>query len=409
MSDTQYNTLIPLSLAHSFGHITSVVLRYFKSKFPEGYFQTEYVNTQMSYSGLLQIKSDVMKLKKKKPILVVNPIIDFNDMPEYINNSILNSTFIEVFDSRRPPYNLMGVFQDYEKNIYLDGKVSRYKIRYEFTIILETDMQALNICNYLMSIFRHEHPFSMKTMTEIEVPNFIINQISSDSELPIINPDNNTRGVFLTYLNSNSKYPFLYKFQSSTGHEQYFIYADNTLTMIFNDKPNLERASRNNMVKGNAMITETLSVEFNTISTLYYMSNYQPTEITNNINDLITNTTITIAQIPVDMLTKVNEEGWQLYSTALYTLKESIEDHISVKELLDNDIIKCIEYNAANGLDNSIFIDIHVVNDDGELVDDSYYIDWTTYELITLNGDMEKIYRLAIYINNEYVNFIKKG
>jgi hypothetical protein len=248
MAETQFNTLIPLSLAHNFGYVTSIVLKYFKSKFPEGYFKTEYVNTQMSYMGLVQIKSDIMKLKKQKPILVINPVIDFNDMPEFINNNILNSTFIEVFDNRRPSYNLMGVFQDYTKNIYLDGKVSRYKIRYEFIIILETDMQALNICNYLMSIFRHEHPFSMKQMTEIEVPNFIINQISSDSGLPILNPADNTRGAFLTYLNSNSKYPFLYKFQTSTGNEKYFLYADTTLNLLFNEKPHIEKASRNNMV-----------------------------------------------------------------------------------------------------------------------------------------------------------------
>jgi hypothetical protein len=145
MPDTQFSTLIPLSLAHNFGYITSIVIKYFKSKFPEGYFKTEFVNTQMSYAGMLHIKSDIMKLKKSKPILVVNPIIDFNDMPEFINNNILNSTFIEVYDSRRPSYNLMSVFQDYEKNMYLDGKISRYRIRYEFTIILETDMQFSHV------------------------------------------------------------------------------------------------------------------------------------------------------------------------------------------------------------------------------------------------------------------------
>jgi hypothetical protein len=157
------------------------------------------------------------------------------------------------------------------------------------------------------------------------------------------------------------------------------------------------------------MITENLTVEFNTISTFYYMSNYQPTEISNNITDLITNTTITIAQIPVDILTKVNEQGWQLYSTALYTLDSSDVDRRQIKELLDSDIIKCIDYNKVNGIDNSIFLDIHVVNDDGELVADSYNIDWNTYELITRNGNIDKIYRLAIYVNNNYVNLMKQG
>lgn len=405
---TQYRTLVPISLAHSFGNITAIVLKYFKSKFPEGYFNKEFINTEMSLNGIRRIRDDIMKIKAQAPILIVNPIIDFNDMPEFINNGIMNSTFIEIYDNRRPDYDLMGIFQDYMKEIYLQGKVSRYRIKYDISIILKTDMQAINLCNYLMSVFRHEHPFRMDKMTEIETPNFIIDQISIDSELPIIDPDTESRGAFLTYLNSNSKYPFLYKFQSSTGNTRYFLYADNTLTLLFNDKPNMERSSRNNMIKGNATVTESLSVDFNTISTFYYTSGNEPITPVPDLNDIITNTSIVIEQIPMISLSKVNERGWQLYSTVLYTLENSAEDRSLIKELLDKDIINCIEYNTVNGIDNNIFIEMQIVNDDGPLPVDKYTIDWNTYELITLDGNIEQTHRMAIYVDNDYVNMLKK-
>lgn len=408
MSKTQYRTLVPISLAHSFGTITSIVIDYFKSKFPENYFKREFVNTEMSLNGLRKIRSDIMRVKAHKPILIVQPVIDFNDMPEFINNNIMNSTLIEIYDNRRPSYDLMGVFQDYERDIYLQAKVSRYKIRYEFTIILETDMQAINVCNYLMSTIRHEHPFRMGKMTEIEVPNFIINQLSSDSEIPIINPELNSRGEFLTYLNSNSHYPFLYKFQTSTGNPMYFLYVDNTLTLLFNDKPSMDRSSRNNMIKGTASITESLNVEFNTISTFYYTSGNEPITKAPDLNDIITNTTIIIDRIPMIELTKTNELGWRLYSSVLYEV-EDVNDRVSIRELIDADIIKCIDYNKENGVDNNIFLDIRIVNGDGPMPIDDYSFDWDTYELVTSNNKINTTYRIAIYVNSNYVNMIKKN
>lgn len=400
------------SLAHIIGNVTMIVMEHYKNQYPRKLFNSYYINTSLSSRKFIEQRKTGFDLKLQKPILAVNPTV-IADRPEFATTSYFNDIYgKDIYDPRgNTPVTSTLFFNKENPSKIVEVSVNRIKMTFEVSQTYETAMQQLNAFGILRSAFRLDHPYYIKNLVEVLIPDMIISELRDSA-----NMNDSSDQEFLKYLNQYSQYPIQYKLKTSTGNKCYFFIIPTNI-WITSETPSLSDGERKDMNLHNFEITHNLTVEFNYIDCFYMLTN-KPMSISklDTYNDGLMSEQVVVPALTSQIglyIPQVNTDG-----NTFYTASEILIDTIFDREVdftnisglftvFDLDMLSTIA--DKDGLKRSDILkryyQIELYSESQRLEEGAgYTFDYDKLELGILNPDPFTHYVIVIYRNNIALN-----
>lgn len=390
-----------MSLAHTFGNVTAFVTEYIKSIFPANYFRTVNISSTMAHRYFNIFDNTNREfIRKRKPILIIRPRIDFGETDLFMNNTLLTTRITDNYIDRDFT-NLQDFFSDDDLGIYIKFLLNRIKMSFDISIVVEQQMEQINQFYYIKNAVRQERPFFMPVALESNIPKNIMKVLSDEVQIPMTNiPE------LLEYLNSNTKYPITYKLKNSTGNDEFFRYYPTQLDTMFTNL-SMDDGNKKGFIHDTYTINFTLTTEFFTSGLYYYFTknNRSLDEIRLSID--ADNSIIPIFTID-NLFSDIDKPpGWNMYTNPMFKVStDKGPDTLDLKDIFNNSIKASIIYHNRQGMTLSPLIKVFVMKDNVKLSEESgdYSIDFNSFLLKINNTNKTSTYRLIVYVNTLYVN-----
>lgn len=389
------------SHAHTIGNITSYATEFVKDLFPKDYFTTVNITSKIGFRHF-DIMNTANKnfIKKRKPILVVRPRLDIDNMDSFMANTYF-TTRIADLDSIDGS-NLQPFFNDIRTKRSMRYLLNRTRVYFDFTIILETQMEQINQVHHLRNRIRQNRPFELEALLESHVPRQLIQAVALDAEI-----DMDDTHSLLRYLNEHSKFPVSYKLKNSSGTDEFFRFHP---CKIDTELQNLsfDEGQKKGFTDDAYTITFTLSTEFFSTGLYFYFTpNDQTVQKYIPEANVSASTTVIPAFTTTVMFEKQPPAGWSLYTSPAYKISTTQgPDVLKFDSLLSEPLKKLIKNHVDKGIPVSTFLSYRVMKDAQELFekDNQFSVDFAKLELTTNVTNTLSTYRFILYVNALYVN-----
>lgn len=373
---------------------------FFYSKFPKDFFKHKRLDTSHIMDDLRKIETkDLIVINKPAAHIVVDEDQGFNR-----NNLDLYNAGATLYENRARLEN--SFFMDRTNNIYIAFRPYQVKLTFGFSIKVSTKAVQDDVAKLCEIIFRSNGTQKHYIDFDAPVPKELIGQIATDRGMC----KNGEYDVYdmLAYLNSNSKIPFIYKFNSATGNLEYFVRMPHAVLHIKTSAVRKDQANMRNMSAIDYTVSFECEVRFPSVLFYAYYSMVKRESI-NSFTQLdaksILFTTTSLCNIP-----DKNAKGWNWLYRKTCTLNDKEEVRkikngelldIDLLPLLNNDLITLIEYNKSIYLNPELFMDIKAFNFTKQI---PINIDWNSMKLkFTEALDTQEVY-IVFYVDMNYVN-----
>lgn len=398
-----------ISVAHTYGNVTSVIARYIENLLPKNFFRTVQVSSKVAYREFdYRRNSQRDFFKKRRPILAIKPRIVLNDDDRFLAGTYLTTTIFENENAMNWG-ELQPFFEDTDKQIYVKYRMNRMVMEFDIAIVQETLMEQLNIVTYLQNRVRQNLPFFIETALESHIDDSLIKILSEQSGVPIRDDEGSVKN-FLDYVNSHSYYPVTYKLKNSTGRDAFFRYYNTNLDVTISEFE-MDELTKTNQLNTHSMITFRCKCEFTGAGT-YYLFTRDDIKIDSVDIDLGTdNPEDTI----IPLLTVNNKrpgadlvpDDWDLYTTSLFKVEQKDFDNIDMKDLFTKTTRYNICYNIQQGVPGYTFIKFLIMKDNEylrEFID--FIVDYKNMVVTIADCNLDSTYRVYVYMDLNAMNNI---
>lgn len=384
------------AFSHLLGNITSIIEQYIMDMMPRNYFKQKRVTTEVAFKDIKEWRKNL--ISAEKPYLIIDPKIVMDEETDSLP-WIHWDKFIPHDHNSTPMLYMMNhefFYKDDNNNFALGYTVSRYKFQFNIIIVVDTQMQRLNLENYLKSNFRFRHMYPIKRYSETMIPKPYIDYIAEKYGMDINSKE------FLEELNKRSPYTILRLHRPATGHTEFFILQMTDIQIKFPQYPQGERNIQNR-VELSSRVSFPMEVETNLLNNFL----------------LLTEDKIETEELMSDYMTRINISSKTptienfLGNMSLYhkiaVQFEHPREEIDLMQFLSYDTLPLVKYINDNNIEND-YVQIRAYKWTEEIDHtnpDIMQFDKNTYKLI-LNGlDPEAVYNIAIYFDMNFLARIK--
>lgn len=368
------------------------IKNWFISKFPEGYFKSVYVEGKHVFEELKKTPGELVK--KPKPALSIVPQPDWSFDNENLNWSYGNMKNMIMRTSGRDVF-----FRDINKNLYMSMVCDLMLVNFTFRIKVNTRAKQVDLEQYIQNVVGTDSTEGSYVTMDFHFPYDLALQIAKDAGFTV--KDNTIDNVlgFLGYLNSHSNLPFMYKIRNINGRNEFFVRQTQYVHIRYPEAIDLDDGERQNHISSNFILTYEIQVRFPAPKFYKYFSYtihdlIKKMDEDGNIKAYITN----FSQVPL-----IDEHGWEQYFVVDYEDPDTDKPlEIDMAELFkSSDILKVIEFTTKQKLSPALYMDIKLFNANREF---DIRIDWDNFKITTIGTVLEKISRIAVYLDKKYVN-----
>lgn len=266
--DHYYKEII--SFSHLLGMISSNVVEYIRSAFPENYFKTIW--NSMEEPFVQRSKSFKDSMNKPRPALYMVPSFDpsedsefvpQSEFDEYISNHPLDQAKIGIWNSQK--------LIEY-RNFMLYCKPRRYRMKFDLKFIFDTDTQRMQAQEYMRQSIRHRAPIQLHTYLENVIPTNYMKSIAD------MNGFDYKSDEFLTFINQLSNVPITRRLRTGSGNIEFFAMVKTPFDLRFPEPPNAEGPVTKGNITVNSSFSDYVNVEFVAYSVYFLVTNKQPGE-----------------------------------------------------------------------------------------------------------------------------------
>ena len=396
-----YGSLSVPSTVHGYSLAIEYMRDWFLKEFDKSFFKSIYVDGKYIFDDLVQYKKYSL-LNKAKPMLAMVPTVNTDYNRENLDLQLSGRNLF----MRRALYHNYSFLQDIEHNQYLGVKMRALEMDFIFKIRVGTRAQQLDLLRYMELAFRVGSTQGEYISADFHVPNEIMLTIANNAGYEIIPERNGDRyrvkdiPSFLSYLNSISHYPFIYKYRAINGNSEFFIRMDRVYMHISNLDPIQKDDGEREGVNDNNFHLEMNCQLHIPVPHYYYL--YSNTSLDtryrerNNLEGLYQ-----ISKFHIEP-PETNKKGWRQYISTEYVEDTNEFTTIEFEELLENsDLMRVMKYSRDSGISPALFMDVIIYNCHEEIVID---IDWEKF-LILINRTLpDNMLMITIYLDLEYVN-----
>lgn len=405
---TLYRSICVPSVVQSYSLCIEYMKNWFLSKFNDNTFKSIYIEGKNIYDDFRSF-SKLDLIKRQKPSLAIVPSFSWDFDNEKLSSYPYGLQLDTVYGTFKQSF-----FKSPENKSYLGIGMETILMQFVFRIRVETRAQQLDMYKFIKMAHRVGFTCGEDVDLDFHIPYALMIQLAKDNcfEVDSIKlPNGETKETikditeFLRWLNMHSSLPFLYKYRTLNGNNEFFIRMRKMYVHIRPTDLSADDGEREGQLTNNFNIELNAEVRFPAPKMYTYYSDnthhltsvygawYQP-------NGPVT-TCYTFKQMDIP---EKNKYGWPIFMNTTYEDKDSIDKILSIdfKDLLsEGDIGKCIEDCLSKGISPSIFCDMILYNG-CDYVDGS--IDWET-KVFTSKHTVRFIGTfIGIYIDSEFVN-----
>lgn len=404
-----------VSVSHTIGNALAYVREKILSQFKDDYFNTVNVSTKIAFRHFNILDNKHAQFNKKmKPYLIIRPRIDPNSEGSFLDGTMLTSRYVEGPMVDRGA--LIDVIRDAINGVYLEYQLTRFKVSYDITIMVETPNEQLDLVHKLKHRMVWNKHLTWSTFLETFIPQSVMAGISYVTNIPLSCPSD-----MLTYMNTNSTVPITYKMKNGSGVDEYFAYQPVNIDAHMSNI-SMDDGSRTGMVDEAYTVSFTIDTEFNGVGSFYLFTKdpldvneldrdwlvKEPQDYTHHIEQDRTALRLDV------LLTDLHHEydipvGWQLYSNPSYMITERDKykpDILELQPIITHDIDRALQYHIDRNIPLTKMIKIDIYRDGKIMSIDrgDYYIDFPTRKVFTYLKNIHSNYRMVILINKLYLN-----
>ncbi|BDE75808.1 hypothetical protein [Staphylococcus phage S6] len=387
------------SLSSVISGVQSFMWTYFKSMFPSNFFASTYVNTSLNSNSL----KDMKERKKGFPHLSMNTQFELGDgfmsgLPMW------HKTDRFVMKNLKRNYRL--IFEDDTRGIRIYTVPQRYKIVFNYGILLQTEMSAWNVLNHINQTFENGgYNYANEIRIPTKLPEIFIVNICKKLGLDINN--NKDRMQLNDYMMTNGLGPITNKKDLSTGKEKYTYDYTTNILLNYPDLTNYEKEVTN-LINKSASVRYAISAEL-WVPGSYILEIEDDFNIQREIDSLSDDVLQFDIAILQDMIPKENERGMKLLLERNFNTEMNVKfDSTQIEEILDKDVINSIkELNKING-DIQKIVEFKLFKNNKPMSKDEYFVDYDTFELIVKEPEDNKVHTLVMYADTRKINMINE-
>lgn len=392
--------------SHTYGNVMSIIEKYLLEEiFPKGLFENGSVlmSTTLASRQIRHLPHQM--LKKEFPIMVLIPRISFGQGDDrFLSNTLMNSRFTNT-QSFWGDGSLIPLAEDPRKHIWIHGHYNRAVMFIDVICSFNTYSEQMNWLSYLWNMAPINHNKFIRAPLELYIPDQFCNLIGHLVDIPI-NKDNSVYD-FLTYMNSIWDYPITYKLNGGSNTDDFFMYYLADIDVTFQE-PQYGTGTKDGQIKRAFDISFTIRCDFNTIG--YFTLNSPRLEkqinLPNNVED-INKAIVPIFSDSINLNDFDLPIGWKILGWPIFKLKQG-ENKISINSILNDSLRVTIDYHLKTGIPMERFIKIQFRENGQILNNEMYYIDWARRDLVLLNPNPRRTYRLIISVSIDYINNLIK-
>lgn len=387
------------SLSSVISGVQSFMWNYFKSMFPNNYFASTYINTSLNSNSL----KDMKERKKGFPHLAMNTQFELGDgfmtgLPMW------HKTDRFVLNNLRRNYRL--IFEDDTRGIRIYTVPQRYKVVFNYGILLQTEMGAWNVLNHINQTFENGgYNYANDIRIPTQIPEIFMVNICKKLGLDIKN--NNDRMKLNDYMMSHGLGPIVNKKDLASGKEKYTYDYTTNILLNYPDLVNYEKEI-SNLINKQSAVRYAISAEL-WVPGSYILEIEEDFNVQREIDHISEDVLQFDIAILQDMIPKENEKGMKLLLERNFNTEMNVKfDSTNIEEIMDADIIKSIkELNKINGNIHKI-IDFRLFKNNKAMSKDEYFIDYESFELIVKEPEDNKVHTLVMYADTRKINMINE-
>ena len=408
-SKTLYRSICVPSTTQSYSLCVEYVKNWFLSKFPKDTFKSVYIEGKNIYDEFRTLNKTSL-IKKPKPSLTITPDIDW----EFTNENI------DSYPFGMDLYVQTGRFKDsffsyVPNNSYMGIGMETILMNFNFRIRLETRAQQLDMYKYIKMACRIGFTCGEDVDLDFHLPYTLMIQIAKDNGFKTYSKKINESDEyeeticnvpeFLRWINTYSSLPFLYKFRTLNGKNEFFLKMRDMYVHLRTQNLSAANGEREGKMTNNFTIEFSVEARFPAPKMYAYYSDnahklqtvygawYQP-------NGPVTSCyTFKGSNIP-----DLNRYGWPLFLSTTY--EEDDEDklnktlYIELAELLEGDVGKCIKDCLSKSISPAIFCELIFYNG-GEYINGK--MDWENLIFTSTNPVRAFGTYIGVYVDNDFV------
>lgn len=391
-----YSSISIPSTVHSYSIGVEYMKKWFLDKFNDGYFKTIQIDGSHVFDSFRNSKDITSNLKKLKPSVAIIPRLEF----EFNRDNLDLYEFGLKNYSRRSKLQT-SFFKDRERNMYLSLNMEQLQMDFAFRMRVSTRAQQVDLYKYLQMAFRIGATQGEYIDIDYHIPYNLMVQVAKDAGFKI--EDDKIVNIldFVSYLNSNSVIPILFKYRTINGKSEFFL-RFREVYMHINCTNNLsaDDGEREGMLDTNFIIEMNVTLKMPTTKMFTYYSLEEHDKIQNV--ETVDNTGVGLYSIKIPTIPEKNDKGWNEYlSTEYYEENKNKPLCIKFSELFEgSDIEKVINYNKKLHISPSMFLEFKLFNNGDEI---KYTLDWDDMTIETESIMKDDVTNISVYVDIEYL------
>lgn len=392
------------SASHTYGNVLAVVEKYLTDLFKNSSinFKTVVASTTLASRQVMHTPNQLRK--KELPMMVLVPRIVFGqDDGRFLGHTLINERTNSTH-SLWGDGSLIQLGYDRKNRLWIHGHYNRALMYVDVVLCFDTYMEQVNCLSHIYNSMAINHNQFIRAPLELYIPKDFCNLISHLGKVPMVNENGGSVYEFMTYMNSIWFHPITYKLKGGSNTDEYFMYYLADVDSVINDVQ-AGQGTKDGQVRRNFEITMTVRCEFNTIG--YFTLNSPDLTKPVVMSPPEDRAIATIFSDSIDLKDFKLPIGWSVLSWPIFKLKLG-ENSVSLDPILNQSLKTVIDYHLRMGLPMERFIDIQF-RENGEILStEMYYIDWRKRELILMQPNIRRTYRLIITVSHDYINNLIK-
>ena len=401
-----HRSLTVPSIVNTYGQAVQFAREWFLSKFAPDTFKSIYTEGRYVLEDQRSL-SATEGIIKDKPALAIVPNIDLS----------FNNDNIDMYQFGTDLYAPQGLFKssffkDNNNGSYLSMSMETLMLNFTYKLRLETRAQQIDFYKYMQLAFRVGNTIGEEVDLDFHIPYELIIQMAHDLGFEVEYQENKDypkiKNIqkFISYLNSHSSLPFLYKYRAINGKNEFFLRMQRMYVHIRTGDLSNDEGERDGHLMTNFGIEMGIEVRFPAPKFYAYYDVNEPrlkfiASAFRQPQGMAT-CFYTFKGVPVP---DVNKRGWSMY---LETTYEADQDNINKPITIDfsgllseGELGEAIEFTIKQGISPAIFMDMIIVNG-GEVLFGN--MDWATMHFTSNHPIKSQGTYIGIYLDKEYIN-----
>lgn len=394
----KFLTVAPLH--HNYALCIQYIRQWFLEKFNKDFFAYVHLDGSHVFGEMTRLSKDqiVLHANNDKGEVIILPQIDEAYDREHID---MNYFGIDQYIDTTLKTD-KAFMQDPINKKYLLMKMDMILMNFTFRIKMPSRATQLDLFKFMKLAFRIGLSESKDIDTDYLIPYPLMLSIASDCGFKIEEDRIKEPIKFLTYLNSRSFCPIIYKRSNINDKEEYFVRVDQLPVRIGLESISKDDGIKNGHISTDFGIEMNINVRFPSMQLYVYFTKEMERFIPQSKEVYNIDNTLMMALHQMQDPPPINEKGWNLYIKTDWQADEYGHITINMDDLFEGELRFMIDNHLHRFVSPELFMQIQLYNDGFR---QPTVMNWDTMELECDNSKLTKlISTIAIYVDLNYLN-----